>query len=238
MYYPVFTEVLDLGAVKERLPSLPADHKTETLKSILKMLQGNGRSNIDNEAVTYLLKHFGRDSNHPCLLTPLLPETEEIPESTVEDGHRVAYFGYARVPRGERPTLEDMHHAVTFECMKMIHPKDKQEVIYPVSAMAGDKCSFLALLYMTCCANDRDAPLSALTGFRIKGDFKRNWQASPRSRETQMHALFFSGQGKIQVDSADSEQDLNRMFHRLLHAGGYNHDCSSHIRLRYQPRMA
>jgi hypothetical protein len=50
--------------------------------------------------------------------------------------------------------------------------------------------------------------------------------------------LFFSGQGKIQVDSADSEQDLNRMFHRLLHAGGYNHDCSSHIRLRYQPRMA
>lgn len=236
MYYPVFVEVLDLEAVKEQLPSLSADHRAKTLESIVKLLRGNGRSNIDNESVTYLLQHFGKYSDNPCILTPLLPETEDIPESTVEGGQRVAYFGYARVPRGEKPVLEDMHHAVTFECMKMIHPDDQQEVIYPISAMAGEKCSFLALLYMTCCANDRDAPVSALIGFRKDDKFFRNFQASLRSREAGMHALFFGRDGKLQVDSADCEHDQNRMFHRLLHAGGYNHDCSSHVHLRYEPR--
>lgn len=238
MYFPVFACVLDVAAIGDRLPYLSDADRQQTQYAIITLLKGNARSDIDNSAAQYLLQNFGPKSKTPCVLTPLLAEGQNVPRPAEEDGKKTAYYGFARVERGQIPTLEDVDYAVTFECVGKHRKSDDQQMIYPKSAMAGPNSSFIAFMYMTCCATDANRPLSALTGFRKGDKFIVNWQASPRSRETGMHQLFFDESGVLDVQTASGNYTQRSMLHRLMHAGGYEHgSCGNHARLRYEPRM-
>lgn len=241
MQVPIFTEVINLTAVTAAMSSMAPEVKAEVQGAIRSLLVSpNGRvgDTIDNNAVEILLRQFGSQGKTPKILQPLLAEGQIMSNPVVdEQGQRAAYIGYAGIAKGAVPDAEDIPGSVVFKVIPTISQENGERMMYPQSAMAGAKCSFLALMSMSCCADDNNKlPLSALIGFYKKdGTLLSNWRPSVRSQTKCVHHLFMDETGKLNVMAARDEHAQQTILHRMLHAGGFGHSCSGHGRLAYTP---